>query len=253
MNRRVLKSAVFFTLSLGGIILGHAYAGGAPGTGIAGTAHDFSGKPAGSAVTGLCTFCHTPHRAIVTPQLQNHTLSLLTFRWCDRTRTSNGTPLPTIPPTHPGPSRICLGCHSGTVTAGDVNWFNGRSWTGAATLDNVIARRRCATPQGCISHPHNNHPVALPYPYLGTVSTYNGVTNNAAVLGKFVPDPTVNGIRLFREEAGRIVNGPAAGRTGIECSSCHDPHNGRTVQGRFFLRGTRMSLCQKCHVGGIMW
>lgn len=55
MNRRVLKIAAFFTLSLGGIIFGHAYAGGAPGTGIVGTAHDFSGKPAGSAVTGLCT------------------------------------------------------------------------------------------------------------------------------------------------------------------------------------------------------
>lgn len=220
--------------------------GVSPGSGLAGTPHDFSGIPAGGAVTGLCTFCHTPHKAVESLLVQNHTLSTVTFHWCNQTKTKYGTPFPIIPFTYEGPSKICLGCHSDTVTVGNINWFNARSWTGSSTLD---SRRHggAAKPDGCIAHPHSNHPTAFPYPYQGVVSSYNGVTNNPAAIDKFEPDPTVFGIRLFQEQAGDVQAGPAVGRTGIECSSCHDPHNGPTVVGSKFLRGTGGSLCKKCH------
>ena len=44
---------------------------------------------------GVCTFCHTPHRAVQTRLLWNHTLSQNTFEW-DVTTTTGGTPFPTI-------------------------------------------------------------------------------------------------------------------------------------------------------------
>ena len=50
------------------------------------------------------------------------------------------------------------------------------------------------------------------------------------------------------------VAGATAGSTGIECSSCHDPHNKQAVDD-LFLRGTLTGntggptgyICLKCH------
>jgi len=247
MNSGILKRAVLlFSITAGLLLLcGPVHGGFAPGSGLAGTPHDFSGISAGGVVTGLCTFCHTPHKAIEGLVYQNHTLATVTFHWCGKTETQYGTPFPVIPFTYQGPSKICLGCHSGTLAVGNINMFNGRSWTGSSTLDSRLGGG-AATPDGCIHHPHSDHPTAFPYPYQGVVSSYNGVTNNASVISDLNPDPTASGIRLFREEAGNIVAGPAIGRAGIECSSCHDPHNGPTVGGSGFIRG-QGSLCQKCH------
>lgn len=222
-----------------------AFAGSSPGTGLSGSEHDFSGIPAGGTVTGLCTFCHTSHEALETLLGQNHVLSPLTFVWCGRTETRYDTPHPSISPDYPGSSKVCLGCHSETVTVGAINWFNGESWTGGATLDPRLEDGG-ATPDGCIDHSHNDHPTAFPYPYQGVASTYNGVTSGVRAAEKFETDPTVFGIRLFREEGGEIVAGPAVGRSGIECSSCHDPHNGPTVGKSKFIRGDE-SICKKCH------
>ena len=53
--------------------------------------------------------------------------------------------------------------------------------------------------------------------------------------------------------AGNVAAGAQVGQTGIECSSCHDPHNGVQVLDEFFLRGTLTGndtnyICLKCHV-----
>ena len=66
----------------------------APGDGIAGTAHDFTDNANESV--GLCTFCHTPHRAEQTKLLWNHELSAQTYSWSDTTVTTGGTELPTF-------------------------------------------------------------------------------------------------------------------------------------------------------------
>ena len=44
---------------------------------------------------GLCTFCHTPHKALSTLLLWNHTLSTNSFRW-DMAATTAGTTFPTF-------------------------------------------------------------------------------------------------------------------------------------------------------------
>lgn len=244
MKRFFFAGTVLIVFILGGLLT--ELDGAAPGSGLIGSEHDFSRIPAGGAVTGLCTFCHTPHQASETLLLQNHTLSVQTFRWCNKNTTRYGSQLPIIPPSYRGPSKVCLGCHSNTVSVGDIRWFDGRPWVGGSTLD---SRRHdgAATAEGCIDHPHSDHPTAFPYPYQGQISTYNGVTNDASAAASLNPDPTVSGIRLFREGAGGEVQvGAVAGRAGIECSSCHDPHNGPTVGGGDFLRGSG-PICQKCH------
>ena len=97
---------------------------GAPGGGIAGSAHDFTNRA--DIAVGACTFCHTPHKAQSTTLLWNHTFSDNTFSWSDTTRTQSGTVLPTFTKTWNGPTPKCLSCHDGSVAVGDLAWFDGQ-------------------------------------------------------------------------------------------------------------------------------
>jgi len=59
--------------------------------------------------------------------------------------------------------------------------------------------------------------------------------------------------RLFNDDgSGNISAGVVAAKTGMECSSCHDPHNKASVED-LFLRGTLKGtttayICLKCHI-----
>ena len=80
----------------------------------------------------------------------------------------------------------------------------------------------------------------MPYPINGAPNTYNSVRNGAYVaMNEWVADPmAANGIRLYNDDgAGNIVVGVVPGRTGIECSSCHDVHNGPRVKGKLLVTG----------------
>lgn len=222
--------------------------------GLAGTPHDFSNAGMNTQPVGLCTFCHTPHRAYSTRLLWNHTLSSNTFSWSDATSTMGGTQLPANVATWTGPSKNCLSCHDGSVAIGDIAWFSEASWNGVNAI-NPDKHAPSTDPfnvgwQGNMS---GNHPVAVPYPINNTANTYNGITTGSNVIvSDFKADPTSGGIRLFHDNAGSADAGAVAGKTGIECSSCHDPHNGPTAIGDEFLRGNMEGndsnyICLKCH------
>ncbi len=219
---------------------------------VRGSKHDFSGKDAGSASSAPCTFCHTPHRAISSRLTWNHTLSNNAFRW-SRVATAGGTTYPTIGLTWQGPSKFCLSCHDGSRAIGSVAWFNGQSWvTNPLDNDNHDGDNvQIGNRTGDLAL---NHPFAFPYPFAGSPSTYNGVTTAGGAVSGFRPDPTAVGIRLFKQAGADVSAGTAVGATGIECSSCHDPHNApSSVQDDPFLRGStdvRDSnyICRKCHL-----
>lgn len=249
--------------------------------GLIGTAHDFTlatgcttngganatacdtavptGQIADGNAVGLCTFCHTPHKALQTRLLWNHTLSSANYSW-DVPETTAGTIFPTISgQNYTGPTTKCLSCHDGSVAIGDIAWFGETSNTGAGALNkdqhNTGGEFQIATTAGAMG---GNHPTAMPYPLGQADSTYNGTTTGAgATLTEFQPDPTSltnTKIRLFHEDASGVVTaGTKAGNTGIECSSCHDPHNKATVDD-LFLRGKLVGssqadgyLCLQCH------
>jgi hypothetical protein len=141
------------------------------------------------------------------------------------------------------------------VAIGDVNWFREASRTGAAAINSTTHD----TGQFNIADPATgsmagNHPVAHPFPFSGSASTYNGVaTGAAALLSGWQADPSLAGIRLFIQSGANVSAGTAVGSTGIECSSCHDPHNGSAVEDVYFLRGSIDGdssdnyICLKCH------
>jgi hypothetical protein len=232
---------------------------GDPSAGIPGTAHDFSGiAVAGSQIanTGTCTFCHTPHNASSQELLWNQAAnSHATYTWTNLT-TTGSTPYATITSTtNTGPSVKCMSCHDGSAASGDMGWFNG------VNPPPIALGMRDEWKMGEGGSMDGNHPVSMPFPTGGAsaaASTYNGVANGAAaVASDWVLETTAQtaGIRFFNDSVGDgtgISAGIVATETGIECSSCHDPHNGGTVQDIFFLRGeiggnTADYICAKCH------
>ena len=240
------------------LVVSGAIAGTNPGTGIYGTVHDFSGtgfiNPAVAEV-GLCTICHTPHKAQTTSLLWNQKLTTAVFNWGD-TQTYGGTPLPSS--AHLGPSTKCLSCHDGTVAVGDVSLFNKQtSGTAAGTIMIKIGQGSMYS-IGYKGNMTGNHPIAIPYPLNSTPSTYNGITTGSAViLNEFVANPhsPATSVKLYNDDGhGVITTGPAAGASGIECTTCHDPHN-KQAQDKYFVRGRIQGssvadgyICLKCHI-----
>lgn len=224
-----------------------------PGAGLANTPHDFT-QDAGTLVdVGLCTFCHTPHKALATTLLWNHTLSTNTFSW-DVPKTTAGTDFATFDgDTYKGATAKCLSCHDGTVAIGDVAWFGEGKPALPLNSKKHSADDDAARISTLTGGMAGNHPVAMPFPYQGQGSTYNGVTTGPAIdFSDWQADPAALGVRLFNDDGmGNITAGAVPGKTGIECSSCHDPHNKQTADD-LFLRGTLTGndtnyLCLKCH------
>jgi hypothetical protein len=268
-----------------GLARGHAWAMGSetPAGGLTGTVHDFTNgfsKYTNTTTVGQCTFCHTPHGAITTSLLWNHELSGQTYSW-DTTATMAGTPFPKFSDmTWTGPTAKCLSCHDGTVAIGAVNWFDAGhggagAWTGTPSVSPWIAApinlgkaslhgltANTSTGQATLS---GIHPVAMPYPWNGQPSTYNGVTTGGNIIPNQWQTSPPGNIRIYMETAGQVSlgwNGASAttpvaatglqGAAGIECSSCHDVHNKITADGYLLVglgtgKGTTY-LCNMCHM-----
>lgn len=205
---------------------------------------------------GLCTKCHTPHQAKSTNLLWNHTLTTNTFTW-DQPATTAGTVYPSFRgDTYKGPTTKCLSCHDGSLASTDGVWFNRQTISGSryvAAPGTLNSGHEVASTTGNMS---GTHPVAMPYPYSGASNTYNGTFNGTATaFTEFVADPQASGIRLFNDAAGNgvITAGAMAGKSGIECTSCHDVHNGAQTSDQLLLRGMMSGgtaqgyICTKCH------
>ena len=261
-----------------------------PGAGITGTPHDWSatngtsllqwvdskgaittyntgnpyidpatGKQGKVSVTiGQCTKCHTPHQAKSATLLWNHTLQATAYSW-DVPATTAGTPYAKFSgDTYKGPTTKCLSCHDGLMASTDGMWFNRQSVSGSKYVAAV----------GSLNSGHEvsegadlskTHPVAMPYPVNGTSNNYNFVNNGAQIEpSEWVADPmATNKIRLFNDDgSGNVTAGVVAGRSGIECTSCHDVHNGARVKDVILLTGKLTGadrspggyICTQCHL-----
>lgn len=179
----------------------------APGTGMAGTAHDALRAGGKSS----CGVCHVFNKA-----------GAATLLWSPDAKPQSDKPM--------GSSTRCLACHDGTMAGSGGTTGHG--------------------------HRSGEHPVGVPFPFQGAPSTYGGSTSGEMAMGsRWVANPVALGIKLFSEMGGELLTHAVVGRTGIECSSCHDIHNGSQVQDEHLLRGKRGGnatgasgyLCLKCH------
>jgi hypothetical protein len=263
MNMSKMTKALVVGLALTGPVVAMA---ATPGAGILGTRHDFATRaeymatqtdghgvlvPATDSV-GQCSYCHTPHSAISTSLLWNHTLSGSTFTW-DEATTTGGTAYASLAPSYKGPTVKCLSCHDGSVAIGDVALY-------MEGPGNFNTFKITGGPQiGSGGSMKGNHPVGMAYPYGQAVNTYNSTTTGPNVaLTEFQADPTVATanakIKLYNNTGGNITGGAATGTSGLECSTCHDPHNKQTTDD-LFLRGKLAGstqaggyICLQCHI-----
>jgi len=180
--------------------------------------------------TTLCEFCHIPHGANSTIQeapLWSRATPGGPYMVYGQGQTLSGTTV-----NQPGSvSLACLSCHDGTIAINNIVkngvQISKGNMTGSVDNANRLIDANVADPYNPVVGPDltNDHPIGMQY--RGTQATLAGLVdaNNRTVAGKFP------------------LYGPTKDQ--MECATCHDPH---TSQQQSFLRSSKSTLCQECHV-----
>jgi len=187
----------------------------AAGADVSRTVHNLSASGPGTvraqSETRICVFCHTPHNADPTAQLWNRSASTATYNPYASSTMDAAPGQPT------GSSRLCLGCHDGTIALGDVlSEADPIAMSGGVTT-------MPAGPANLGTSLHDDHPVSFPY-----------TAALAAQDGELV-DPA-----LLPPEFALDADGM------MQCTTCHDPHD--DTNGKFLVRPDDSSqFCEACH------
>ena len=180
---------------------------------VANTLHNLT--PAGPGTlknldpVGLCTFCHTPHRAGQTTALWNRGLPDQTYDVYESSTLEATTEQPT------GASRLCLSCHDGTVALGNVLHAPGQI---IAPLGPVTGRVLLGTDLS------DDHPVSFVFDE--DLALRNGELAS--------PSTLIGPVQLDRIER-------------VQCTSCHDPHSD-AFQKFLVTTVENGELCVTCHL-----
>jgi predicted CXXCH cytochrome family protein len=219
-------------------------AGTAYGSGIVGSAHDFSDE--GWADSEICKPCHTPHNAVaasVSSRLWNHELSNASYTLHGARGSGQGT---TLDLTRQGGqadmdmgSRLCLSCHDGTVA---LDSFGGTS--GSV----MIATENAAVDLG--TDLSNDHPVGVAAVYRDEYAPSPGHFPY-----KPIADVKAAGLRFAALGTTRTgtsrdgVAGSTMNNEVVSCITCHNPHENAEGTDRYLLRTTNAgsALCLTCH------
>jgi predicted CXXCH cytochrome family protein len=169
------------------------------------------GEVRAAAEGEVCIFCHAPHSKSGQLPLWNREDSHATY-----TPYTSSTLKATVgQPT--GASKLCLGCHDGTVALGMV-----RNRSTPIQMRNSVGpipsgRTRLGTDLS------GHHPISFTYD--NSLVTANGELHDPMGLQQQV--------RLDRDRQ-------------VQCTSCHDPH--RDQFGKFLVKdNTGSALCLDCH------
>ena len=180
---------------------------------ITGSAHDFSAATWNTSNQEICIVCHTPHNATTLPDapLWNHALSTATY-----TLYASGTLNATMGQPD-GSSKLCLSCHDGTVAI--ANYGGVTNGTVFMTGTNLVS-----------TDLSNDHPVSFLYD-AALATADPGLRNPTTALSGLGGTISAN----------MLISGK------MQCSSCHDVHNGAGVAGLLLKSNTGSALCLTCH------
>lgn len=282
---------------LAGIMLGlavygnwqdaEAILGGEGNVTLTNNPHNFAKGSTGVQATTedrVCVFCHTPHNAsmdssLLNGPLWNHELSTASYAGLKWTPQLTNSPpyisnvgfvnvMTTQPDQPDGSSRMCMGCHDGTIGIGniisgaeiamdtsnaclDANGHLDPSGAGCANLVITDLRQKHTVSIPMNQQLIDNSALAcdgsqttkLSYPW-----------NGAAPLADTVfLRPTAT---LYLGAAG-VSSGFPNGKYktgysyGVQCSTCHDPHYWKTLSGnagyKFLVTANISDLCIACH------
>jgi len=188
---------------------------------ITGSAHDLSGLFGGQ--DQICVFCHAPHNAIAPTvgPLWNHDTNLTqTYTMYDGS--APGSDLQGTVGTEPsGSSKLCLSCHDSTIAIDSYGGATGTNFMSAWAPDADLG-----------TDLSDDHPISI---------TYTTITAGQ--------DGELNDPSSFTLGSDLIVDLLEADE--LQCSTCHDVHNGPDVElNPKLLRETTVGslICLRCHV-----
>lgn len=161
--------------------------------------------------TQVCVFCHTPHNASPVAPLWNRSGSSASYVPYTSSTQDAAPGQPT------GATKLCLGCHDGTIALGDV-----LSEPSAIAMAGGITTMP-AGDSNLGTSLADDHPVSFPFTP-GLASADGELVNPATLTGEVHLDP-----------AGEL-----------QCTSCHDPHD--DSNGKFLVvENAASALCLECH------
>lgn len=194
--------------------------------GIAGTKHDFQNATWNTGYMDnpdgghRCRPCHAPHRSMSTTLLWNHAQSTATYTLYASSTMKAGLTQPG------GASKLCLSCHDGTVA---VDNYAGKSWMygNRAGAIGTAGNLGGAAVGGTSANLSDDHPIGFVYDTALATAKAGIVTPSSATL-------VSTGVPLFEGK--------------LECSTCHDVHNGAGFTKLLRVDNSAASgLCLKCH------
>lgn len=180
--------------------------------------------------TQICIFCHTPHNASPVHPLWNHELSaVVTYtNYWSTTLKSYAKPID-------GFSKLCLSCHDGTVAIGSI--ISNFEEIQMVTIPGVIdeSGKLIGGPGYIGTNLSGGHPISIIFDE-NLANTRNTAEPPLSRLNWPINDPD---IKLH----------PTQGGYGVQCTSCHDPHNNKAADGwpPFWRKSTHDEVCNVCH------
>ncbi|PIS37173.1 MAG: cytochrome C [Nitrospirae bacterium CG08_land_8_20_14_0_20_52_24] len=229
---------VFYTVIMTiGLTASVSFANGS-GAGIATSPHDFSAEVWNHRAE-ICRVCHVPHDhgrndAIGSEGLLwNHQLSSATYlMYAEDTHTNFIDGVADPEPT--GVSKLCLGCHDGTVAIDEFDNKVGTPQTTFISAYNAGYQIPGIADVGSDKNLSNTHPISIVY-------------DNVA-------DPNLKPTTAPMGLSGTIADVLDGGK--VQCSSCHDVHDQESVANTHLLRvaqtvsqgGSASGLCLTCHI-----
>ncbi len=180
---------------------------------ITGSAHDFSSR-SWNSTNEICVVCHTPHNAdtsVTDAPLWNHQVTNATFT------VYSAATLDAVVGQPDGASKLCLSCHDGTIAVDNF---------GGATDGTHFIEGRYSVGTDL----SNDHPVSFTYD--------SALANDDG--GLFDPSSAMSGLGGTIADDLLIANR-------VQCSSCHDVHNGSGVNNLLVKSNEGSTLCLTCH------
>lgn len=177
----------------------------------------------------ICIFCHTPHNATPAVPLWNHDLSTATYTYY-WSPTMNAYSAPGSAPVVDGYSKLCLGCHDGTVALGAVKSraIDIQMQPVAGIVD--ASGKLIGGPGLVGTNLSGGHPISFVFD--AALAAADGNLNWP------VNDPDVK----------------LDANSKVQCTACHDPHDDSKANDpanpdlRFWNKATHDAVCNVCHI-----
>ncbi len=222
--------------------------------GVRSTKHDLSitgpgpikAAPGAEPTQQTCIYCHTPHKGRAASPLWNHTLSPRASYILPESPTQLSRP--SNPPD--GDSRLCLSCHDGMVAIGSVVHLRGSPTT--ISMQSVGPRQALmSSTQGSLTNLGGDlsgtHLISIAYNDILKRDKDKQCEAGIVYFGLRFPSGVTPPIRL-RPTDNMYKGKPGYNGLGVQCTSCHDPHNDK--YGKFLLVdhfNNSEDLCMACH------